>query len=151
AGAFAALGWVELEQSAVKVERFLGVEKSIQIRFFGEIADALVFLDLHRRLPENQGIPFGGEEQAQQELDGGGLAGPVRPEQAEDLAAKDLEIEGPERHLLLAAPKIAVYFRQLARLNDDFVVGHEWPPRERMERGPWCYYATGPGCVHENA
>ena len=49
--------------------------------------------DVGGRLAEDEGLAVGGEEQAEQQLDGGGLAGAVGAEQAEDLAAVDLEVE----------------------------------------------------------
>ena len=46
--------------------------------------------DVGGGLAEDEGVAVGREEQAEQQLDGGGLAGAVGPEQAEDLAAVDL-------------------------------------------------------------
>ena len=49
-------------------------------------------LDVGGGLAEDEGVAVGGEEQAEQQLDGGGLAGAVGAEQAEDLAAVDLRL-----------------------------------------------------------
>ena len=46
--------------------------------------------DVGGGLAEDEGLAVGREEQAEQQLDGGGLAGAVGAEQAEDLAAVDL-------------------------------------------------------------
>ena len=54
----------------------------------------LVLLDLGGRLAEDEGVAGGREEQAEQQLDGGGLAGAVGAEQAEDLALVDLAGRG---------------------------------------------------------
>ncbi len=54
----------------------------------------------------------------------------VGAEQTEDLSPIDLKVEGPQRDLFLAAPKVAVDLSQLARLDDDVVTGHAGPPLE---------------------
>ena len=51
------------------------------------------------------------------------LPGAVGPEQAEDLALVDLEVEGVEGGLLLAAPEVAVDLGQVAGFDDD-ILGH---------------------------
>ncbi len=79
--------------------------------------------DVGGGLAENERLAFGGEQQAEQELDGRGLARAVGPEQAEDLALADLEVEGAEGRLLLPAPEVAIDFGELVCL-DDHVVGH---------------------------
>ena len=72
---------------------------------------------------EDEGVAVSGKEQSQEELDGGGLAGAVGPEQAKDFAALDLQVQGAQGHLFLPAPEIAIDLRQLPRFNNDF--GHE--------------------------
>ena len=123
-GAFAAHGWRQVEEPAVEVERLLGVEEAVEVRFFGQIADAFVLAHVGGGLAEDEGLAVGGEEQAEQQLDGGGLAGAVGAEQAEDFAAVDLEVEGAQGDLLLAPPEVAVDLGQLAGF-DDRIVGHE--------------------------
>src|SRR5262249_40328348 len=91
---------------------------------------------------------------AEQELDGGGLARAVGAEQAEDLAAMDLQVERAECGLLLPPPEIAVHLRQLAGLDDDFV-GHagatSFGAASRGRGGgaspPAPHYAGRPGSV----
>ena len=117
---------VEVEQPAVEVERLLGVEEAVEVRFLGQVADAFVLVDVGGGLAEDEGLAVGGEEQAEQQLDGGGLAGAVGAEQAEDFALVDLEVEGVQGGLLLPAPEVAVDLGQVARFDDDFLghVGH---------------------------
>ena len=113
-----------VEEPAVEVERLLGVEEAVEVRLFRQIADALVLAHVGGRLAEDEGLAVGGEEQAEQELDGGGLAGAVGAEQAEDLAAVDFEVEGAEGVLLLAAPEVAVDLGELAGF-DNHILSHE--------------------------
>ena len=65
------------------------------MRFAGQEADAAV--DLHAALagvePEDLGLAGIGADKVQQDADGGGLAGPVRPEVAENLAGEDLDAD----------------------------------------------------------
>src|SRR5205085_5597246 len=93
-------------------------------------ADALVLLDRRGRLAEHEGVALGREEQAQEQLDGGGLARAVGAEQAEDLAALDRQVQGAERGLLAPAPEVAVDLGEVARLDDRFQ-GHGRPPSGR--------------------
>jgi hypothetical protein len=88
-----AQGGREVEQPAVEVERLLGGQVPVQVRLLGQVANALVLLHLGRRLAEDVGLAIGREEQAEEEFDGGGLAGAVGAEEAEDLAAVDFEVE----------------------------------------------------------
>ena len=64
-------------------------------------------------LAEDEGLALGGKQQAQQQLDGRGLARAVGAEQAEDLALADLQVEGLEGGLLLPAPEVAIDLGQL--------------------------------------
>src|SRR5262249_28282205 len=129
-----ARGRGHVEEPAVEVERLLGVEEAVQVRLLGQVADALVLADVGGGLADEEGIALGGEEQAEQQLDRGGLAGAVGPEQAEDLAAADLDVEGPQGGLLLAAPEVAVDLGELSRFND-YVLGHEATSQEQGTRG----------------
>ena len=143
----------DLEQPAVEVERLLGVEELVEVRLLGQVADPLVLGDVGGRLVEDQGVALGGEEQAEQQLDRRGLARAVGAQQAEDLAAVDLKIEGLEGLDLRASPEIAVDLGQVPRLDDHFrsLVHHEgalshdgseghgaaetWEPNSRNEAG----------------
>ena len=91
-------------------------------------------LDVGGRHVEDEGVAVGGKEQAEQELDGGGLAGAVGAEQAEDLAAADFEVEGPQGHLLLPAPEVAIDLGQLPRFDE--MLSAMRLPQDRHAAGP---------------
>src|SRR5262249_53869908 len=119
-------------------------------RFLGQVADALVFLDIRGRLAEDERLALGGKEQAKKELDGGGLAGTVGAEQAEDLAAIDLHIQGAECDFLLPAPEIAIDLRQAPSFDNHFWHGMHLPTSgfrdaasraRRLKTGILCLYA----------
>ena len=112
-----------VEEPAVEVERLLGVEEAVEVRFLGQVADALVLAHVGGGLAEDEGLAVGREEQAEKELDGGGLAGAVGAEEAEDLAAIDFHGEGAEGVLFATAPEVAVNLRQLAGFDDN-VLSH---------------------------
>src|SRR5262249_50289331 len=112
------------EEPAVEVEGLLGVEKAVEVGLLGQVADLLVLADVGGGLAEDERLAVGGEEQAEQQLDGGGLPRAVGAEEAEDFALADLDVEGPQGGLLLAAPEVAVDLGQLARF-DDHIGGHE--------------------------
>ena len=90
--------------------------------------------DVGGGLAEDEGVAVGGEEQAEQELDGRGLAGAVGAEQAEDLALVDLEVEGAQGDLLLPAPEVAVDLGELAGFDDRF--GHGGASHQVKEEDP---------------
>jgi hypothetical protein len=60
-----------------------------------DVADPLAYLAclLHHVEPEHPCLPAGWDQQRDQHLDRGRLAGPVRPEQPEELALGDLEVD----------------------------------------------------------
>ena len=118
------LGRRDLEQPAVEVERLLGVQELVEVRLLGQVADPLVLGDVGRRLVEDQRVALGREEQAEQELDRGRLARAVGPEQAEDLAPVDLEVERLERLDLRASPEVAVDLGQVPCLDNDVTAHH---------------------------
>src|SRR5205823_5765318 len=132
--ALAAHGGRHVEEPAVEVERLLGVEEAVEVGLLGQVADALVLLDVGGGLAEDEGLAVGGEEQAEEQLDGGGLAGAVGAEQAEDLAPVDFQVEGAEGDLFLPAPEVPVDLGQLARLDDHFS-GHRRQPRLQWVHG----------------
>ncbi len=83
----------EFEEFAVVVEGLLGVEERVEVGLFGEVSDALLDADVGGGLPENENTTGGGAEEPQENLDGGGLARAVGPEEPEDLPRLDLEGE----------------------------------------------------------
>src|SRR5207249_4303955 len=53
--------------------------------------------------------------------DGGCLAGPIWPQQSEDLAALNLQVQRPQGGFLAAAPKVSVYLGQVPRRDNCFL------------------------------
>ena len=62
------------EQPAIEIERFFRSEEFVQVRFFGQVADPLVFDRVGRFFIENQYLATGRKEQAEKQLDRGRLA-----------------------------------------------------------------------------
>src|SRR6202030_4370855 len=91
--ALAAQAGGHIEEPDVEIERLLGIEELVEIRFFGQIADALILGDLGGGLAEYQSVPFGRKEKPEQQFDGRGLAGAIGPEQTKKLAAVDLQVQ----------------------------------------------------------
>src|SRR5262249_38167037 len=112
-------GGRHVEEPAVEVQCLVGIQELVKVGFLGQVADALVLVDLDRRLAEHIGVAFGWKEQSQQELDGRRFAGPVRPEKTEDLTLIDLQVEGPQGGLFPASPKVAVDLGQIAGFNNN--------------------------------
>ena len=109
-----------IEQPAVKIERLLGVEEAVEVRFLGQVADPLVLGHVGGVAAEDQGLAGGGKQQAEDELDGGGLARAVGPEESEDFASLDFEVEGLQGPNLLTPPEIAVNLGEASGFDDDF-------------------------------
>ena len=63
-GPLPAGGGGHVEQAAVKVERFFGVQEAVQVRLFRQVADPLVFLDVGGGPAEDRDFPFGRERAA---------------------------------------------------------------------------------------
>src|SRR5262249_21358807 len=108
-----------VEQPAVEIERLFGIQEAVQVRLFGQVPQPLVFRDVSGVLPENQGLAAGGKQQAQQQLDRGGLARAVGTQQAENLTFADFQIEGFESADFLTAPEIAVNLGQASRFDNN--------------------------------
>ena len=81
--------------------------------------------------PKTNRLARGGEEQPEQQLDGRRLAGTVRPEQAEDFAFADLQVERVEGDFLAPAPEIAVNFGQAPRFDNE-ILSHSRPLNPRV-------------------
>ena len=94
------------------------------MQLFRQIADAFVLAHFARRHVENERVPFGGEEQAEQQLDCGGLPGAIGSEQAEYFAAVDFHVEGAQSDFLFASPEVAVDLGKFACFDDEFFTGH---------------------------
>ena len=63
----------------------------------GQVADPLADVGVAGRVVEQRGLAFAELDDAEQDLDERGLAGPVLAEQAEDFALLDLEGDAPQR------------------------------------------------------
>ena len=109
------------KEAAEKIERLLRVEIAVEIRFLGQIADAHLGANMARRTAENLNVAAGRIEQTEEQLDGGGLAGTIRPEESEDLAAADIEIHVVHGAGLGAAPEILENLREATNGNDHVV------------------------------
>src|SRR5690606_29557324 len=85
----------------------------VKIGMFRKIAETAARIDVARGASEQFGTARGRKQQLQQQLQCGGLAGAVRAEQAEDLAALDVHRERVERVTGTRAPEPgAEVFRQ---------------------------------------
>ena len=84
---------------------------------FGQVADAAAHGGAAGRLIEQAGPAIAGGGDAEQDLDERGLAGAVLTEQAEDVAALDVERD------TRPGPDAAVVLDQIVGLND----GHDTP------------------------
>ena len=123
-----------VEQPAVEVERLLGVEEAVQVRLLGQVADPLVLGDVGGVAAEDQGLAAGGKEQPQEQLDRGRLARAVGAQQAEDLAAADLQVEGLQGPDLLPAPEIAIDLGEVAGFDRRRRLGMRSPRRYARRR-----------------
>ena len=70
-------------------------------------------------LPKTRASPLVGKSRPRSSLMVVVLPEPLGPEQAEDLAAADFQVERLEGPHFLAAPEIAINFRQVAGLDDN--------------------------------
>src|SRR5438270_2867819 len=107
-----------VKKASVKVERFLGIEESIQVRFFGQVANPLILMNARGRFVEDQSVSVGWEQQTQEQLDCRGFARPVGAEQSEDLASIDLQAESVEGNFLLSAPEVPVDLGQISSFDN---------------------------------
>src|SRR6185369_12424792 len=76
--------------------------KLVEVALLGKIADAFLGAYVGGELAEEGAAPEALVQQAEHDLDGGGLAGAVRAQKAEDLATVD--VEGHVIHGLDAGP-----------------------------------------------
>ena len=70
-------------------EQFLGRQVVVEVRVLGQEANPATDGDIADRLAQDLGVPRGGINQLHQQLQGGGLTGPVRAEEAEHFALSD--------------------------------------------------------------
>ena len=91
--AAAALRFGDFEQAAIEVEQVPAGHAIVEVGFFGQIAELVFDVVVAHRLAQNVGVAGCREDEAQQHFDGGGFAGAVAAQEAEDFAFFDLEIE----------------------------------------------------------
>jgi hypothetical protein len=113
-GTFAANLARHIEQATIKIKRLFGVEELVEVRFLRQVPDAFVFRDLGCFLAKDERSARTGKEQAEDQFDGRRLPGPVGAQQAEDLPALDLDIQGFEGLDFLPTPEITVNLPQPA-------------------------------------
>ena len=113
----------EPEQLAVEGQDLQTGQPAREERRVGRVADAPPHLEQLGVAPEETHLAGVGFEERQRELHRGGLAGPVRAEQADHLARPDREAQAVDRHHLAAAP-CAVDLAQPGRFERGQRAGH---------------------------
>src|SRR5260370_35765463 len=73
-------------------------------------------------MAEHFNVSLGGIQEAEQQLDRGGLSGAVWTQQAKDLAAPHFKIHAVHRARLRTAPEILEHLGQTPHGDDDFAV-----------------------------
>ena len=88
------------EQPRVQDEVLPHRQLTVEREGLRHVADAAARVEVARihRLAEQRGPPLAGRQQAGQHLHGGGLAAPVRAQEAEDLPARDAEAHVVDGH-----------------------------------------------------
>ncbi|OPZ23512.1 MAG: hypothetical protein BWZ02_03186 [Lentisphaerae bacterium ADurb.BinA184] len=122
-GAFGAFVGMDAEEGAEEIKRLGGGQVAVEVGFLGKVADAAFGLDVAGGLAKDDELAARGVEQAEEELDGGGFAGAVGAEQAEDLAAGDREVYAVDGARFGAAPEVAEHLGEAAGLDDQVVRG----------------------------
>jgi hypothetical protein len=107
----------DFEESAVEVEGFFAVEEAVEVGFFGEEADAFVDDGGTGGFAKDGGGASGGEDEAEEEFDGGGLAGAIGAEEAEDFTAMDGEVKVVQGADFVAAPEVFVDLGEILCMN----------------------------------
>jgi hypothetical protein len=116
-----AFGGGEVEEAAEEVDCFPGVEVAVEVGFFGEVADAAFGGDVSGGVPEDLDMSPGGVEEPEEHLDGGGFAGAVGSEEAEDFTAADFEIDIIDGAGFGTAPEVLEDFGEAADDDDWFL------------------------------
>ena len=83
----------QARQLGVQHQDLVGREPGLVAEQLGEVADAPARLAVPDRSPEHLAVARGPPRQPEEQLDGGGLARAVRPEEAEHLAGLDAQVE----------------------------------------------------------
>ncbi len=106
--AAAALGRRVAEEAGEILEQLLGGQVVVEVGVLRQVADPALDVDVADRPPEDLGAAGRRIDQLHQQLERGGLAGAVRPEEAEDLALPDVERQRIERDVRARAPEADV-------------------------------------------
>ena len=109
---------VEAEELAVVVERLGRVEEAIEVGLLGQVADLALDGDIARIAPEDDEPAARLVQEAEDHLDRRRLAGTVRPEEAEDLMAIDVEIDAIHGLRGGAEPEVGEGLRQPDGVDD---------------------------------
>jgi len=115
----------QAKEVAEEVQRLAGIEVAIKIRFLRQVADASLGRHVAGGVSEDFKVSFGGMEQTQNQLYGGGLAGAVGSQQAKDFSAPHIEINIVHGAGLGPAPEIFEDLGQAADGNHHLAGG--WP------------------------
>src|SRR5262249_39082905 len=116
-GALLARLRVEPEEAAGEIEELAHRQVVVEVRRLGQEAAARARGAAGARVAEDLRAAAGGADEAEQAPDRRRLAGAVRTEEAEDLAALHLEAHAAERLDLLAAERRAIRLRQPLHLD----------------------------------
>jgi hypothetical protein len=90
-------GLRDAPESCVEPEDLAPVEPGLIPEELGQVADAGTGGSVPERGAQDGAGTESRSDEAEEELDGGGLAGAVRAEQTEELASADLEVEAVQR------------------------------------------------------
>ena len=94
----------QAEQAAVEADHFRSGHMLIEVGRLGQVGDLLLDINVAGGLAQNQDLARRREDQAQQSLDGRGLARAVGAEEAENLALVDIQadvVDGGDLFVLL--------------------------------------------------
>src|SRR5262249_39695774 len=114
---------VESEQPGVEIEKLSPREIVVEIRILGQETDPLPHFDLRDVLAEEPDAPLVRKGEPQRQLDGRGLAGAIRADEAEDLPFPNRQAETAQDPVLPYRQVGPVALVQIVDLED----GHPWP------------------------
>src|SRR4029453_12324072 len=86
-------------------EQLFGCQVVIERGILGKVADAAPNLEIPDRPAKNLGPTRRRGNEPHEKLEGGGRAGAIRPEKAEDFAALDLERQTIQRAVVVPPPE----------------------------------------------
>ena len=116
---------LQAEEAPVEPEELLGGEEVVEVGAVWDKGEVIFDRCVPDLLAEDPGPAGGGEDQPQENLDGGGLPGPVGAEESEDLAFLHLESEILEGHSYARAGDAHELFGETLRLDG---ICHALPP-----------------------